>query len=239
MNTSLPFPTDPVLERSADDAPLRVGFCVSGGGRLFRAAVENTFELGIEPAYLLLDRNASRDVEDFAAKRSIATRRLTAPNLSELHNEMTSRFDEAEADFWALTFDKILPPSVIIPRSARIVNVHMALLPTFAGLHGIRQTLAHGARFGGATLHEVDEHMDHGSILAQCGVSLLPGDDEASAGARIWPLLRATYLQVLAWYSAGRVRRDEAGRLWIEHASYHTWPISPAIELPASVAGVS
>lgn len=109
MNTSLPFPTDPVLERSADDAPLRVGFCVSGGGRLFRAAVENTFELGIEPAYLLLDRNASRDVEDFAAKRSIATRRLTAPNLSELHNEMTSRFDEAEADFWALSLTTSYP----------------------------------------------------------------------------------------------------------------------------------
>jgi len=238
MKTSLPFPTKPVLERSAGDAPLRVGFCVSGSGRLFRAAVENTLELGIKPAYLLLDRNASRDVEDFAAKRSIVTRRLTVPNRSELDDEMTSCFDEAEADFWALTFDRILPPSVVTPRLGHIVNVHMALLPAFDGLHGIRQTLAHGVRFGGATLHEVDEQMDHGPILAQCGVSLLPGDDEASAGARIWPLLRATYLQVLAWYSAGRVHRDEAGRLWVENASYHEWPISPAIELPASIVGV-
>ena len=232
MSAALPFPTTPVLGRDAGAGPLRMGFCVSGGGHLFRAAVRHANVLGIAPRTLVLESKAPPDVEAFARDHGVAVRRLVATRRPALDEELVAAFDDADAELWALTFDRILPPAVVSPRRGRIVNVHMALLPAFAGMHGIRQTLAGGARFGGATLHEVDELMDNGPLIAQCAVALRPGDDEDGAGARIWPLLRATYLQTLAWYAQGRVERDESGRLWVRGAEYGSLPVNPRIELP-------
>ena len=123
---------------------LRVGFCVSGGGRLFRDAAEHAELLGIEPVALLLDRRAAEDLEGFAETRGIACRRLREPNRRAQDAEMIAAFDALDADLWMLTFDKILPRSVVTPRRGKIVNVHMALLPAFMGMHGVRQTLRGG-----------------------------------------------------------------------------------------------
>ena len=73
--------------------------------------------------------------------------------------------------------------------------------------------------------------MDHGSTLAQCVLALRRSDDEETAGRRMWPLLRATYLQVLAWYAAGRVERDESGQLWVRDGCYGELPVCPAVEI--------
>mgnify|MGYP001298324333 CR=1 FL=1 len=234
MSGTLPFPTRSVFPRR--EGPLRVGFCVSGGGRLCRAAVEHAAALGIAPSALILDRRAADALDAWGRDAGMAVHRLAAPRRPELDGELIAAFDAAPADLWMLTFDKILPQAVVLQRRGRIVNVHMALLPAFAGMHGIRQTLAGGARFGGATIHEVDEEMDHGPTVVQCALPLVPEDTEESAGLRLWPLLHAAYLQVLAWYAAGRVVRDDKGRLWVAGAQYGAWPVSPAVELPERVA---
>lgn len=67
----------------------------------------------------------------------------------------------------------------------RVLNVHPALLPAFPGLHAERQALAHGARITGVTVHFVDEETDHGPILAQAAVPILPDDTEERLHARI------------------------------------------------------
>ncbi len=67
----------------------------------------------------------------------------------------------------------------------RVLNIHPALLPAFPGLHAERQALAHGARITGVTVHFVDEETDHGPILAQAAVPILPDDTEERLHARI------------------------------------------------------
>ena len=54
----------------------------------------------------------------------------------------------------------------------RIVNVHPALLPSFPGLDAIGQTLAHGARVTGVTVHLVDEGVDSGPIVLQRAIQV-------------------------------------------------------------------
>jgi phosphoribosylglycinamide formyltransferase-1 len=108
--------------------------------------------------------------------------------------------------------------------------VHMAQLPSFPGMHGLAQTLAGHARFAGATIHEVDEQVDHGSIIAQCITGVRAGDTPETLGRRLYRPLRLMYLQVLAWYAAHRVFHDEQGRVWIRDAVYGELPISPAVE---------
>ena len=60
----------------------------------------------------------------------------------------------------------------------RFVNTHNALLPSFPGIHGPRDALAHGVKITGATLFVVDEGVDTGAIVAQVAVPVEDGDDE-------------------------------------------------------------
>jgi phosphoribosylglycinamide formyltransferase 1 len=66
-----------------------------------------------------------------------------------------------------------------------VLNIHPALLPSFPGLHAVRQALEHGAKVSGCTVHLVDEETDTGPILAQAAVPVLDADTEESLAARI------------------------------------------------------
>ena len=80
----------------------------------------------------------------------------------------------------------------------RILNVHPSLLPSFPGLHAQRQALEHGVKVTGATVHLVDEELDHGPILLQSAVPVLEGDDEDSLSARILEQEHKIYPEAIA-----------------------------------------
>lgn len=80
---------------------------------------------------------------------------------------------------------RLLTPRFVSAFPGRLVNVHPALLPSFPGLHAVRQALAAGVRVAGCTVHFVDEGADTGPIIAQAAVPVLPDDDERSLAARI------------------------------------------------------
>ncbi len=86
-----------------------------------------------------------------------------------------------------------VPDAVVETFRGRILNIHPALLPAFGGpgMYGRRvheAVLASGATVTGATVHLVDEHYDHGPILAQWPVPVRPGDDAATLAARVLAL---------------------------------------------------
>jgi phosphoribosylglycinamide formyltransferase-1 len=76
-------------------------------------------------------------------------------------------------------------PKVATVFAGRMVNTHPSLLPSFKGWHPVRDTLAFGAKVTGCTVHIVTEEMDHGPILAQEALSVLPDDTEESLHERI------------------------------------------------------
>jgi formyltetrahydrofolate-dependent phosphoribosylglycinamide formyltransferase len=90
---------------------------------------------------------------------------------------------------------KVLGPSVV--SRFRIVNTHPSLLPAFPGAHAIRDALAYGVKVAGCTVHEVDEGVDTGPILAQAAVPVVDGDDEDSLRARIQATERVLYVQTI------------------------------------------
>lgn len=89
---------------------------------------------------------------------------------------------------------------------ARVLNVHPALLPAFPGLHAERKALAHGVRLTGVTVHFVDEETDHGPILAQAAVPIVPGDTEATLHARVQRQEHRLYPLAIQLIAEGRVR---------------------------------
>lgn len=90
----------------------------------------------------------------------------------------------------------------------RVLNVHPALLPAFPGLHAERQALAYGVTLTGVTVHFVDEETDHGPILAQAAVPILPGDTEETLHARIQVQEHRLYPDALQLLAEGRVAFD-------------------------------
>ncbi len=85
---------------------------------------------------------------------------------------------------------KLVPPGLIRRYRSRVVNIHPALLPKYGGpgMYGInvhRAVLESGDRRSGATVHLVDEAYDHGPILIQRSVPVLPGDSAETLAARV------------------------------------------------------
>lgn len=209
---------------------LRVGFCVSGGGHLCKAAVHHAKELGITPALLLADHQASLDLEIFAREKHVIFHRLEKQERERVHEQITGVCVAAGLDLLCLTFDKILPAGLVAHYRSRIINVHMGLLPAFKGMRALEQAIQAGARFAGATIHEVDVEVDTGAIIAQCITCVRQQDTAVSLGTRLYGNLRLMFLQVLSWYAEGRIGRDEAGHIWVKNGVYGELPISPAVE---------
>jgi phosphoribosylglycinamide formyltransferase-1 len=95
-------------------------------------------------------------------------------------------------------FMRLLSPVFVRAFPGRILNVHPSLLPSFPGLHAQRQALEHGVKVTGATVHLVDEELDHGPILVQRAVPVLECDDEESLSARIREQEHQIYPEAIA-----------------------------------------
>lgn len=102
-------------------------------------------------------------------------------------------------------FMRLLGASFVGAFRERMLNIHPALLPSFAGLHGQGDAAAYGVKISGATVHFVDEKMDNGPIVIQAAVPALPDDDGSTLGARILALEHRIYPQAVAWLASGRL----------------------------------
>lgn len=111
-------------------------------------------------------------------------------------------------------FMRILAPVAVRRYRNRILNIHPSLLPAFPGAHAVAQALAHGVKVTGVTVHFVDEEVDHGPIIAQRPVPVLPGDTEETLHERIQIEEHKIYPEVVSAFAAGRVRVSGREVIW-------------------------
>lgn len=93
----------------------------------------------------------------------------------------------------------------------RIMNVHPALIPAFCGKgmyghHVHEAVIAHGVKISGATVHFVDEQYDHGPIILQGTVPVLPDDTPDSLAERVQAKERELYPRAIQCFAEGRLR---------------------------------
>jgi phosphoribosylglycinamide formyltransferase-1 len=100
-------------------------------------------------------------------------------------------------------FMKLLGKSFLARFAGRCLNTHPALLPSFPGMHGVRDALGYGVKVSGCTVFLVDEGVDAGPVLAQAAVPVRDGDDEASLHERIKVAERALLVDTV-----GRMARE-------------------------------
>ena len=104
-------------------------------------------------------------------------------------------------------FMKLVGPSFL--SRFTMVNTHPALLPSFPGMHGVADALAHGVKVTGATLFAVDDGVDTGRILAQEAVRVLPEDTEETLHERIKVVERRILVDFVNEYAGTTLRQAQ------------------------------
>ena len=100
-------------------------------------------------------------------------------------------------------FMRILGDAFVHRFEGRMLNVHPSLLPAFTGLHTHRRAIEAGCKLAGATVHFVTPALDHGPIIAQAAVPVLPGDTPESLAARVQAREHVLYPRAVGWLVAG------------------------------------
>ena len=88
----------------------------------------------------------------------------------------------------------------------RIVNLHPALLPSFAGAHGIADAFDYGVKVTGVTVHFANAEMDAGPIIAQQAVEVRPDDTMDTLEERIHEVEHELFPTTLQLIAQGKVR---------------------------------
>ena len=120
--------------------------------------------------------------------------------------ELARTVDAFAPDVLALAgFMRILTPGFVQRFEGRLVNVHPSLLPAFTGLHTHRRAIEAGCKLAGATVHFVTAELDHGPIIAQAVVPVLPGDTEDTLSARVLVQEHVIYPRAVRWLVQGQL----------------------------------
>ena len=82
-------------------------------------------------------------------------------------------------------FMRILTPGFVQHYAGRLINIHPSLLPAFTGLNTHQRAIDAGCQVAGATVHQVTAELDHGGILAQAVVPVMPDDTADTLAARV------------------------------------------------------
>jgi len=123
--------------------------------------------------------------------------------------ELAAVIEGYEPDVLVLAgFMRILTDGFVQRFAGRMVNVHPSLLPAFPGLHTHRRAIESGCKLAGATVHFVTPALDHGPIIAQAAVPVLPGDTEASLSARVLAREHVMYPRAVRWLVQDQLRVD-------------------------------
>jgi phosphoribosylglycinamide formyltransferase-1 len=95
-------------------------------------------------------------------------------------------------------FMRILTPGFVQRYPGRLLNIHPSLLPAFPGLHTHQRAIDMGCRFAGSTVHQVTAELDHGPILEQAVVPVLPHDTADTLAARVLTQEHLIYPRAIA-----------------------------------------
>jgi phosphoribosylglycinamide formyltransferase 1 len=157
----------------------------------------------------VISNRADAEGLQFAAQQGIAT--AVVPNKNFPSREAFDAALQAEIDRFSpdlvvlAGFMRILTPAFVEHYAGRMLNIHPSLLPSFPGLGTHRQALAAGVKVHGVTVHFVTAELDHGPIVAQATVPVLPGDDEHALADRILVQEHVIYPRAVRWFVENRL----------------------------------
>jgi phosphoribosylglycinamide formyltransferase 1 len=174
---------------------------------IVRACAEEKWDAGVRA---VISNRADAPGLLLAREHGMATAVVDHKNFATRDAFDSALADEIEThqpDWLVLAgFMRILTPAFVRRFEGRLLNVHPSLLPAFTGLHTHRRAIEAGCKLAGATVHFVTADLDHGLIVAQAVVPVMPHDTEASLAARVLAREHVLYPLALRWCVEGALR---------------------------------
>jgi len=180
---------------------------ISGGGSnmaaIVRCAQRDGWRktLGAQVAAVISNRADAGGLA-IAREHSIATEVVDHKRFATreaFEAELAAVIDRHQPSLLVLAgFMRILTPGFVQRYQGRLLNIHPSLLPAFPGLHTHQRAIDAGCKFAGATVHQVTSELDHGAILDQAVVPVLPDDTAETLAARVLTQEHLIYPRAIA-----------------------------------------
>jgi len=122
--------------------------------------------------------------------------------------------DGFQADFVVLAgFMRILTPDFVTRYPGKLINIHPSLLPAYSGLNTHARALKDGVTIHGCSVHYVTADLDHGPIIIQAAVSVMPNDTVKKLAARVLRQEHRIFPQAIRWLCTDKVELTRQGKV--------------------------
>ena len=199
--------------------PLRIGVLLSGSGTNLQAIideVENGLNVEIE---LVVSSNPDAYGIERAKAAGIPVlvmQREEYANPEQADERIVAALREAQVEYVVMAgYMRKLTPVLLNAFPNRVLNLHPALLPSFAGAHGIQDAFDAGVKVTGVTVHFANEEYDKGPIIAQRAVEVFEQDTVDTLEARIHETEHVLYPEVLRLLAAGKIVLEDDGKVHV------------------------
>ena len=190
---------------------IRLAVLASGGGSNLQAILDacKTPQLARAEVAVVVSNKPEASALERARKAGVEALPMDPHDFSDrmvFYGKLAQELKTRKVDLILLAGYMLkLEPNIIKIFKERILNIHPALLPKFGG-HGMYGHFVHeavmkaGEKESGATVHVVDEEFDHGPVLLQRKVPVLPGDTAHALAERVLALEHKLYPEAVAAY---------------------------------------
>jgi len=191
---------------------LRVGVLASGGGTDLQSIIDasESGKIAAEVVVVISDNNDAFALKR-AEKHNIKAYFVDPEGLkSRDHDKKVDKIlkDHSVDLVVGAGYMRILSDCYVKQWYGRLINIHPALLPSFKGANGQGDAFDYGVKISGCTTHFMDEHMDHGPIILQAAVKVLPGDDRDKLAARILEVEHQILPRTVQLFAENRLKID-------------------------------
>ena len=189
----------------------KLGVLASGSGTNFQAIIDACAngEIPAKVAILVSDQADAYALER-AKAAGIPTKiidRRDFGSRKEFNLALADTLDKADVDLVCLAgFMRLMSKSFVRRFKNRCLNIHPALLPSFPGLEGQKQTWDYGVKIAGCTVHYVDEGCDTGPIIIQRAVNVDEGCTIEELAAKILVEEHLAYIEAIRLHLEGRLK---------------------------------
>ena len=184
---------------------------VSGNGSNLQAIIDaiKAGDITAELALVVADKKKAYALKraEEAGIETMVFRPKDYTNKQSVDRDIVINLKQKKIDFIVLAgYMRMLTPFFVKKYHRKIINIHPSLLPSFKGLRAIKDTFTYGAKVTGATVHFVDDMMDHGPIIMQESLEIQESDTLASLEEKIHKVEHKIYPKAIQLFVEGRLK---------------------------------
>lgn len=202
---------------------------ISGRGSNLRSILDAELPLRIAA---VVSNNPTAGGLEIAKAHGVATAVVdhrSFASRADFDAALAAAIDRHQPDLLVLAgFMRILTDAFVERYAGRMINIHPSLLPSFPGLDTHAAALREGVKVHGCTVHFVTPRLDHGPIIVQAAVAVLPNDSPESLAQRVLEQEHRVFPQALRWFAEGRLHVGASGTVTLDGP---TWQ-QPALLSP-------